>query len=67
MELIVNGDKREVPAGVETTEDLLQHLNINKETVVVEHNLKILKRAGLSEARLEMGDVVEIIRFVGGG
>ena len=67
MELIVNGDKREVPAEVTTTEDLLQHLNINKETVVVEHNLKILKRAALSEARLEMGDVVEIIRFVGGG
>ena len=67
MELIVNGDKREVPAEVATPEDLLQHLNINKETVVVEHNLKILKRAVLSEAKLEAGDVVEIIRFVGGG
>ena len=67
MELIVNGDMREVPSDVRTTEDLLEHFSINKETVVVEHNLKILKRAALSEARLETGDVVEIIRFVGGG
>ena len=63
----MNGDKREVPAEVATTEDLLQHLDINKETVVVEHNLKILKRAALPEVKLEAGDVVEIIRFVGGG
>ena len=67
MELMVNGDKREVPEEVATAEDLLQHLNINKETVVVEHNLKILKRSVLPEAKLEVGDVVEIIRFVGGG
>ena len=67
MELILNGDPRSVPEGVVTAEDLLSHLIINKETVVVEHNLKILKRASLSETKLQPGDTVEIIRFVGGG
>jgi len=67
MELILNGDPRSIPEDVVTAEDLLSHLVINKETVVVEHNLKILKRASLSETKLQPGDTVEIIRFVGGG
>jgi thiamine biosynthesis protein ThiS len=66
MELLVNGEKRTVPIGL-TVEGLLAHLQVKKETVVVEHNLNILKRSDLAQALLQPGDAVEIIRLVGGG
>ena len=66
MELQLNGDKRQVPAGTTVTQ-LLETLNIAPERVVVELNLKILKRAEHAGTLLQEGDVVEIVRFVGGG
>ena len=66
MEIIVNGDKRELPEGM-TVSGLLELLTIVPERVVVELNLTILKRAQLPGAVLKAGDQVEIVQFVGGG
>ncbi len=67
IELIINGEKRTIPVKIETINDLLQHLEIKKELVVVEHNLNILKKNQLETAAIQNGDSVEIVKFVGGG
>jgi len=67
MELNINGEKKTIPSDVNTVTELLEHLKVQKETVVVEHNLKILKRQQLMETALKAGDTIEIIRFVAGG
>ncbi len=66
MELLINGERRAVPPNV-SVEELLKLLQIRKEMVVVEHNLKILKRENLAETVLQAEDNLEIIRLVGGG
>ena len=66
MELLVNGEKRQVADGL-TASQLLDALQVVPERVVVEVNLTILKRAQLPGAVLKEGDQVEIVQFVGGG
>lgn len=50
-----------------TVESLLDELKINKDSVVVEINLDILENNQYSEYILREDDVIEVIRFVGGG
>jgi thiamine biosynthesis protein ThiS len=66
MRLTVNGESREVPAPA-TLLDLLQHLELDARLVVVEHNRAIVRRPRLAEVRLQDGDQVELVHFVGGG
>lgn len=66
MRLMVNGETRELPDGSPVTA-LLETLQVAPERVVVEVNLKILKRAELASTVLQAGDQVEIVHFVGGG
>ncbi|HEX5869333.1 MAG TPA: sulfur carrier protein ThiS [Longimicrobium sp.] len=62
----VNGDAREIPAGL-TVAGLLAHLDLHPRMVVVEHNLQILRREQLDEAPVVEGDQLELVHFVGGG
>jgi len=62
----VNGERKEVPAGL-TVSGLLDHLNVRKETAIVEHNLTVLKKRENDEVEIKDGDRLEIVRFVGGG
>ena len=66
MELVVNGETRAVPEGT-TVSQLLEHLKIAPERVVVEVSLKILKRAEHARTMLSAGDRVEIVHLIGGG
>ena len=66
MEVMVNGERREVAEGL-TVAQLLERLTIQPERVVVEVNLTILKRDQLVSTVLKPGDQVEIVHFVGGG
>jgi sulfur carrier protein len=45
----------------------LEQLGVNPRAVAVEHNGAIIERAAYANARLDDGDVVEIVRMVGGG
>jgi sulfur carrier protein len=62
----VNGQARTWRSGA-TVADLLQDLDIQMERVAVELNLEILDRAAFGQRRLENGDRVEILGFIGGG
>ena len=66
MEVMLNGEKRDIPDGV-TVAQLLQQLQIQPERVAVEVNLTVLKRAQLPGVSLKPGDQVEIVQLIGGG
>lgn len=62
----INGDDREVPAGL-TVPGLLAHLGLNPRLVVVEHNGHILRRDALDGVAVRADDRFELVHFVGGG
>jgi thiamine biosynthesis protein ThiS len=62
----VNGDERDVPAGLSVA-GLLEHLGLHPRMVVVERNGQILRRESYDEAPVEPGDTFELVHFVGGG
>ena len=62
----VNGESRTLPTGA-TIADLLKDLALDKQRIAVEHNRRVVPRAEHAAARLNHGDAVEIVTFVGGG
>ena len=65
MNLILNGDSREVPDGT-TLHSLLQELKLTPDKVAVELNRRLV-RSERYDTRLKDGDAVEVVTFVGGG
>ena len=66
IDITVNGDPRQCAAG-QSIADLLGDLGLNPRLVVVEHNREILDRSTLGAVKLNAGDVLELVHFVGGG
>jgi thiamine biosynthesis protein ThiS len=66
MRLKVNGDTIEVAKGASVGE-LLEKLGIEPARVAVEVNLSIVKKSEYGNIRLNEGDTVEVVNFVGGG
>jgi sulfur carrier protein len=66
MRLIINGEILDV-TDVGTVKELLDNLKIKPAQVAVEVNLSIIKKAAYSNFRLNEGDKIEIVNFVGGG
>lgn len=66
LAVMVNGERREAPAGA-TVLSLLESLGLNPAHVVVERNGEILRREDFSATPLSADDALEVIRFVGGG
>jgi sulfur carrier protein len=65
MKLIINGEDRDVAAG--TVLALLEELGLNPKATVVERNQEIVDRAAYGGTALAAGDVLELVRIVGGG
>ncbi|HXF06705.1 MAG TPA: sulfur carrier protein ThiS [Blastocatellia bacterium] len=66
MRVILNGIEREIPDGM-TISELLNYLDLAPERLAVERNYQIVRRADWEHVRIEEGDRVEIVHFVGGG
>ena len=66
MDVVINGENRTITAGV-TLLELLKELELDPRAVVVEHNRRIVRRAGLGEVTVSAGDAIELVHFVGGG
>jgi sulfur carrier protein len=65
IKLTVNGKIEETDK-----KNILEYLNsknVVPEKVVIEHNGKIIKRNELGNISLNENDILEVIRFVGGG
>jgi thiamine biosynthesis protein ThiS len=66
IEIIVNGAMRRVPAGL-TVAGLIADLGLSDRRVAVERNREVVPRASHGQVRLEPGDQLELVTFVGGG
>jgi thiamine biosynthesis protein ThiS len=64
--ITLNGEARELPTGL-TLLALLERFALDPRAVVVERNRAIVRRPALGETRVEQGDVIELVHFVGGG
>ena len=61
----INGEAREVAEGTVAT--LLEELGLHPQLIVVEYNREILDRDKFDGTRLQAGDRLELVHFVGGG
>ena len=66
LDLIVNGEPRQVPDGA-TVADLVTSLGSNPRAVAVERNGDLVPRARFGATALAVGDRIEVVRFVQGG
>jgi len=66
VDVVINGEQRKVTPGA-TLLELLEELELDPRAVVVEHNRKIVRRAGLGDVTVSDGDAIELVHFVGGG
>ncbi len=66
MFVTVNGAPTAVPDGL-TVRGLVEHLGLTEGPVAVEINRAVVPRASHAERRVEAGDIIEIVHFVGGG
>jgi thiazole synthase len=62
----VNGEHRRVANDLSIA-DLARELGLEPTRVAVERNLEIVPRSTIADVRVEDGDEIEIVHFVGGG
>ncbi|WP_083951122.1 sulfur carrier protein ThiS [Sphingobium abikonense] len=62
----INGEHRRVREGL-TLAELASELGFTPEKVAVERNLEVVPRSTLGQVKVEDGDELEIVHFVGGG
>jgi sulfur carrier protein len=66
MKLYLNGEPADAPDGV-TVAGFLDRLGFPQKGVAVERNREIVPKSLYGTTRLEDGDRLEIVQFVGGG
>ena len=66
MNVIVNGEPHEIDERT-TVFELLESLALDPDAMVVERNGLVLERERYDDTVLGKGDVLEVLRFVGGG
>ena len=66
MKVTVNGEAHEVDES-STVFELLESLALDPDAMVVERNGLVLERERYDDTLLGKGDVLEVLRFVGGG
>jgi sulfur carrier protein len=66
MEILVNGEAREVPSGT-TLERLLGLLALERRRIAVAVNRSVVPRSDFGVRSVAAGDRVEILEAVGGG
>jgi len=65
VKVIINGEPREVSA--RTVFALLEELGLPPGRIVVEQNAAIVRRDAYQDAPVREGDILELVRIVGGG
>jgi sulfur carrier protein len=66
IEVTVNGERREVPAG-HSVIALLELLNIASDRVAIELNKTLIRKRDWSHTVVPDSSRIEIVEFVGGG
>ncbi|MBC7899407.1 MAG: sulfur carrier protein ThiS [Saprospiraceae bacterium] len=66
MNVILNGEKKEIPSGIDL-ESLLTHLSLPVKRVAIELNKEVVRRKDWESIKLSEADRIEVVHFVGGG
>lgn len=66
MQIVLNGEQRDIPEGASISA-LLASLGVDKQRVAVELNEQVVPKARHAETTLKPADRVEVVTFVGGG
>ncbi len=66
MEVILNGEPRELPDGLSAA-GLIEHLGLADQRLAMEINQEIVPRSTFESHVLRPGDRIEIVRAIGGG
>ncbi len=66
MSVYLNGEPREIPAGL-TLAGLVEWMKLPADRLAVELNLEIVPRSRWGATALQAGDRLEVVHFVGGG
>lgn len=66
MQIVVNGQSRELPNGA-TAADVVELLGLGGKRLAMEINEEILPRSRYPDHTLREGDNVEIVHAIGGG
>jgi sulfur carrier protein len=66
IEVIINGEQREVPAH-QSVSALLDWLKIDSQRVAIEVNKTLVRRRDWDATTVSNGSQLEIVEFVGGG
>ena len=67
MKIILNGEELELEDNVQSITDLINHYELEPEKVAIELNLEIVAKVDFVNIKLQAGDRIELIEFVGGG
>ena len=67
MYLIVNGQRYDNLEDDMTMRELLDYLKLPAKKIAVERNREIISKSTYNTVRLNDGDIMEIIHFIGGG
>ena len=66
MDLIINGESRELPDGI-TAAQLIERLGLTDQRLAMEVNREIVPRSAFGDYTFKPGDQIEIVRAIGGG
>ena len=66
VRLTINGEARTVQGALDIA-GLIAALELDARKVAVERNLEIVPRSAYGATRIEDGDRIEIVHFIGGG
>jgi len=66
MDLIINGEPRELPDGI-TAAQLIEQLGLAEQRLAMEVNREIVPRSAFGDYTFKSGDQIEIVRAIGGG
>ncbi len=66
MDILFNGQQRTIVSGT-TIAELLVELELDPKRLAVEVNRELVPRGQHVAHRIEAGDVLEVVTFVGGG
>ena len=66
MKITCNGETKNIDQGT-TLVTLIQNYDLNPDTVVAECDGRIVKREEYDALVLAEGNIIELVRFVGGG
>jgi len=66
MRIFLNGESQDIEDGT-TVAALVLSMNGDPRGIAIERNLEIVPKAEHAATRLEEGDRLEVVQFVGGG